>query len=105
MRWTAFRSIFMTVNFVAVIGPSGSGKSTLMNIIGCLDLPDGGEYRLNEQLIGDYTERQLGEIRNREIGFIFQQFNLLARLSAYENVELSPDLSGAADGRKESARS
>ena len=74
--------------FVAVIGPSGSGKSTLMNIIGCLDLPDGGEYKLNGQLIGDYTERQLSEIRNREIGFIFQQFNLLARLSAYENVEL-----------------
>ncbi|MGI5849851.1 MAG: ABC transporter ATP-binding protein [Christensenellales bacterium] len=74
--------------FVAVIGPSGSGKSTLMNIIGCLDLADDGEYRLNGQLIGDYTERQLGEIRNKEIGFIFQQFNLLAKLTAYENVEL-----------------
>jgi putative ABC transport system ATP-binding protein len=74
--------------FVAVIGPSGSGKSTLMNIIGCLDLADGGEYFLNGQLIGDYTERQLGEIRNREIGFIFQQFNLLPRLNAYDNVEL-----------------
>ncbi len=74
--------------FVAVIGPSGSGKSTLMNIIGCLDLADEGEYRLNGQLIDDYTERQLGEIRNREIGFIFQQFNLLPKLTAYENVEL-----------------
>jgi putative ABC transport system ATP-binding protein len=74
--------------FVAVIGPSGSGKSTLMNIIGCLDLADAGEYRLNGQLIDDYTERQLGEIRNREIGFIFQQFNLLPRLTAYQNVEL-----------------
>jgi len=74
--------------FVAVIGPSGSGKSTLMNIIGCLDLADDGEYRLNGQLIDDYTERQLGEIRNREIGFIFQQFNLLPKLTAYENVEL-----------------
>ncbi len=74
--------------FVAVIGPSGSGKSTLMNIIGCLDLADGGEYRLNGQLIDDYTERQLGEIRNKEIGFIFQQFNLLSKLTAYENVEL-----------------
>jgi putative ABC transport system ATP-binding protein len=73
---------------VAVIGPSGSGKSTLMNIIGCLDLADEGEYRLNGQLIDDYTERQLGEIRNREIGFIFQQFNLLPKLTAYENVEL-----------------
>ncbi len=74
--------------FVAVIGPSGSGKSTLMNIIGCLDLADEGEYRLNGQLIDDYTERQLGEIRNKEIGFIFQQFNLLSKLTAYENVEL-----------------
>ncbi len=74
--------------FVAVIGPSGSGKSTLMNIIGCLDLADEGEYWLNGQLIDDYTERQLGEIRNKEIGFIFQQFNLLSKLTAYENVEL-----------------
>lgn len=74
--------------FVAVIGPSGSGKSTLMNVIGCLDLADEGEYRLNGQLIDDYTERELGEIRNKEIGFIFQQFNLLSKLTAYENVEL-----------------
>ena len=74
--------------YVAVIGPSGSGKSTLMNVIGCLDLADEGEYKLNGQLIDDYTQRQLGEIRNKEIGFIFQQFNLLAKLTAYENVEL-----------------
>ena len=74
--------------FVAVIGPSGSGKSTLMNIIGLLDLADAGDYLLNGRLIGDYTERQLGEIRNKEIGFIFQQFNLLSKLTAYENVEL-----------------
>jgi putative ABC transport system ATP-binding protein len=74
--------------FVAVIGPSGSGKSTLMNIIGCLDLADEGQYILNGQSIEDYTERQLGEIRNREIGFIFQQFNLLPKLTAYANVEL-----------------
>jgi len=74
--------------FLAVIGPSGSGKSTLMNIIGCLDLADEGQYILNGQPIDDYTEHQLGEIRNREIGFIFQQFNLLSKLSAYENVEL-----------------
>lgn len=74
--------------FVAVVGPSGSGKSTLMNIIGCLDLADKGEYRLNGRLIGDYSERQLSEIRNKEIGFIFQQFNLLSKLTAYENVEL-----------------
>lgn len=74
--------------FVAVIGPSGSGKSTLMNIVGCLDLADEGEYLLGGQLIDDYTERELSEIRNREIGFIFQQFNLLSKLTAYENVEL-----------------
>jgi putative ABC transport system ATP-binding protein len=74
--------------FVAVIGPSGSGKSTLMNIVGCLDLADEGEYLLNGQLIDDYTEKELSEIRNREIGFIFQQFNLLSKLTAYENVEL-----------------
>ncbi len=74
--------------FVAVIGPSGSGKSTLMNVIGCLDLADEGEYWLNGQLIDDYTQRELGVIRNKEIGFIFQQFNLLAKLTAYENVEL-----------------
>ncbi len=74
--------------FVAVIGPSGSGKSTLMNIIGCLDLADEGEYILNGQPIDDYTERQLGQIRNKEIGFIFQQFNLLSKLTAYQNVEL-----------------
>jgi putative ABC transport system ATP-binding protein len=74
--------------FVAVIGPSGSGKSTLMNVIGCLDLADSGEYILNGQHIDDYSERELGVIRNKEIGFIFQQFNLLAKLTAYENVEL-----------------
>ncbi|MBT3318252.1 MAG: ABC transporter ATP-binding protein [Clostridia bacterium] len=74
--------------FVAVIGPSGSGKSTLMNVIGCLDLADDGEYILNGQHIDDYSERELGVIRNKEIGFIFQQFNLLAKLTAYENVEL-----------------
>lgn len=87
----ALDSVSLTINdgeFVAVVGPSGSGKSTLMNIIGCLDLADEGEYRLNGQLIDDYTEYQLGEIRNREIGFIFQQFNLLSKLTAYQNVEL-----------------
>lgn len=74
--------------FVSVIGPSGSGKSTLMNIIGCLDLADSGEYFLNGQSIRQYSERELARIRNRNIGFIFQDFNLLAKLTAYENVEL-----------------
>ena len=74
--------------YVAIIGPSGSGKSTLMNIIGCLDTADGGIYRLDGQDITRYTPRQLATIRNRKIGFIFQQFNLLQKLTAYENVEL-----------------
>ncbi|MDR3050217.1 MAG: ABC transporter ATP-binding protein [Oscillospiraceae bacterium] len=74
--------------YVAIIGPSGSGKSTLMNIIGCLDNADEGAYRLDGQDITRYTPRQLAAIRNRKVGFIFQQFNLLQKLTAYENVEL-----------------
>jgi len=74
--------------FVSVIGPSGSGKSTLMNIIGCLDTADAGVYRLDGIPIEDYTERQLAKIRNEKIGFIFQNFNLIPKLSAEENVEL-----------------
>ena len=74
--------------YVAVIGPSGSGKSTLMNIIGCLDQADSGTYILNGKPIKKYRERQLARIRNRQIGFIFQGFNLLPKLTAYENVEL-----------------
>ena len=72
--------------FVSIIGPSGSGKSTLMNIIGCLDLADEGKYLLDGQEIRDYTEGELAKIRNRKIGFIFQDFNLLPKLTAYENV-------------------
>lgn len=74
--------------FVSVIGPSGSGKSTLMNIIGCLDLADEGEYLLDGQQIEDYSEKELARIRNRKIGFIFQDFNLIGKMTAYENVEL-----------------
>lgn len=74
--------------FVSVIGLSGSGKSTLMSIIGCLDLATEGEYILDGQEIEDYSERELARIRNRKIGFIFQDFNLLPKLTAYENVEL-----------------
>lgn len=74
--------------FVAIIGPSGSGKSTLMNIMGCLDIADSGEYFLDGQSIENYSERQLAKIRNRKIGFIFQNFNLLSRMTAEENVEL-----------------
>lgn len=74
--------------FVSIIGPSGSGKSTLMNILGCLDLPTTGEYYLDGKEISTYNENSLARIRNEKIGFIFQKFNLLSKLNAYENVEL-----------------
>ena len=74
--------------YVAIMGPSGSGKSTLMNIIGCLDRPDGGEYWLNGNLVSNLPDSRLAALRNREIGFIFQTFNLLARADALHNVEL-----------------
>ena len=73
--------------FVSVLGPSGSGKSTLMNLIGCLDIPDSGEYYLDGESVADRTENELSEIRGIKIGFIFQQFNLIPELTAYENVE------------------
>ncbi|MEE0420507.1 MAG: ABC transporter ATP-binding protein [Lachnospiraceae bacterium] len=74
--------------FVSIIGPSGSGKSTMMNIIGCLDVADEGEYVLDGQSIEQYSEGELTKIRNRKIGFIFQNFNLIAKMTAEENVEL-----------------
>lgn len=74
--------------FVSIIGPSGSGKSTMMNIIGCLDTADQGEYILDNISIKEYSENQLAHIRNEKIGFIFQNFNLLPKLTAEENVEL-----------------
>ena len=74
--------------FVSIIGPSGSGKSTLMNIVGCLDVADAGLYLLDGMPIEAYSEKELARVRNRKIGFIFQNFNLIAKLSAWENVEL-----------------
>lgn len=74
--------------FVSIIGPSGSGKSTLMNIIGCLDIADAGVYMLDNIPIEDYTENELAHIRNEKIGFVFQSFNLIPKLTAEENIEL-----------------
>ena len=74
--------------FVSIIGPSGSGKSTLMNIIGCLDVADAGSYKLDNLPIEAYTENELAKIRNQKIGFVFQNFNLIPKLTAWENVEL-----------------
>jgi putative ABC transport system ATP-binding protein len=80
--------------YVAIMGPSGSGKSTLMNIIGCLDQPDAGEYWLNGRLVSNLGDTDLAAVRNREIGFVFQTFNLLPRVDALHNVELPLIYSG-----------
>jgi putative ABC transport system ATP-binding protein len=89
--------------FVAVMGPSGSGKSTLMNLIGCLDTPSAGEYWLNGQKVSDHSDDDLAHIRNKEIGFVFQTFNLLPRANALHNVEL-PLIYAGLDSRSRRAK-
>ena len=81
--------------FISIMGPSGSGKTTLMNIIGCLDSPSNGSYTLNNKSVSDLSENQLAKIRNKEIGFVFQSFHLLARNSALENVMLPLKYAGS----------
>ena len=91
--------------YVAIMGPSGSGKSTLMNLIGCLDTPSKGQYYINGRLVSDMTDDELARIRNKEIGFVFQTFNLLARATSLHNVELPLIYSGASsESRLERAK-
>jgi len=100
----ALQSISISIDrgeYVAFMGPSGSGKSTLMNIVGCLDTPTTGTYMLNNKIVSEMTENELADTRNKEIGFVFQTFNLLPRASALENVALPLIYSGYSKSERE----
>jgi putative ABC transport system ATP-binding protein len=102
----ALKGIDLSVHrgeFVAVVGPSGSGKSTLMNLVGCLDTPSEGTYRLGGEVVSKFSRDALADVRNRRVGFVFQGFNLLPQISAFENVEL-PLLFGGVSPRKRRER-
>ena len=103
----ALRNVSFTIErgeVLSIMGPSGSGKSTMMNTLGCLDRPTSGEYILDGESVGEMNDDQLASVRNRKVGFVFQSFNLLSRLTALGNVELPLRYSGLTEGRRERAQ-